>query len=117
MENKENIDLLDNLVQAYDKQMENKANSNTKGTAYFFASVCIFQGMSEKETKSFAKGAARVLRKLKEYEMVRISKFNEELFIETILDLYHYLSLECAYQDIEVKELFVLRDSLRGDNK
>ena len=116
MDNRENIDLLDNLVQAYDEQMENKANANTKGTAYFFASVCIFQGMNETETKSFAQGAARVLRKLKEYEMVRISKFNEELFIETILDVYRYLSLECAYKEIQVKELFVLRDSLRGDN-
>ena len=105
MDNRENIDLLDNLVQAYDEQMENKANANTKGTAYFFASVCIFQGMNETETKSFAKGAARVLRKL-----------NEELFIETILDVYRYLSLECAYKEIQVKELFVLRDSLKGDN-
>ena len=117
MENRENIDKFDNLVQAFDEQMSGKANGNTKGTAYFLAAICLFKGLNADETKDFAKAGARVFRKLKEYEMIRISKFSEDLFIETILDLYHFLSLECMYQEIDIKDLFVLRDSFRGEDK
>ena len=92
MENKEHIDKFDNLVQAFDEQMAGKANGNTKGTAYFLAAICLFKGLNADETKDFAKAGARVFRKLKEYEMIRISKFSEDLFIETILDLYHFLT-------------------------
>ena len=58
-----------------------------------------------------------VFAKLKEYEMIRVEKFDKQLFVETALNLFYFLASECISNEIQKEDLFILREDFRGELK
>jgi len=115
--NNDMFEMLDNFVAKFDKENEIKANSGTKGAAFHIALICLLKNFNNKETQSFARASAKVFAKLKEYEMIRVEKFDKQLFVETALNLFNFLASECISNEIQKEDLFILREDFRGELK
>jgi len=109
--------MLDNRLAKFDNENEIKANAGTKGAAFHIALICLLKNLNNKETQSFARASAKVFVKLKEYEMIRVEKFDEKLFVETALNLFNFLASECISNEVKRENLFILREDFRGESK
>jgi len=49
--------------------------------------------------------------------MIRVEKFDEQLFVETALNLFNFLASECISNEIQKEDLFILREDFRGELK
>ena len=115
--NRDMFEMLDNFVAKFDQENKIKSNSATKGAAFHIALICLLKDLDNKETQSFAKASAKVFARLKEYEMIRVEKFDEQLFIETALNLFNFLASECISNEVQKEDLFILREDFRGELK
>ena len=49
--------------------------------------------------------------------MIRVEKFDEQLFVETASNLFNFLASECISNEIQKEDLFILREDFRGELK